>query len=186
MPWDIIYCILRFVLFDILAGMGTVKTYFGLNEGTYCSPKAISALHSFADNVSLRAYSHPDNMPLKRVISEECGIDVAHIYLGHGSGPILRLGILHILEREIRSSYSRTLKYALKMSAYPVICTSATYSKVPSGLIKLGIPLRVVPLRAEDNFALDLELLNQEIRKGDGLVYIVNPNNPTGNILITK
>ena len=52
--------------------------------------------------------------------------------------------------------------------------------------MKKGLQVRLVPLKAENNFDLDLNDLEAAIKQGDGLVYLATPNNPTGNVLVTR
>lgn len=44
----------------------------------------------------------------------------------------------------------------------------------------------LLPLGPEDGFALDLTLLEAQLSRQPGLVYLCHPNNPTGNVLVTR
>ncbi len=46
--------------------------------------------------------------------------------------------------------------------------------------------VELLPLAASDDFVLDIASLEARLEAGDGLVYLVNPNNPTGNLLIHR
>lgn len=163
-----------------------VPTYFGLNEGTYCSQKCIEVLKSFDKTSSLRCYSHQDNKPLLEAISSIYRIPVENIFLDNGSGPLLKNVIPHIIQQEIKGSLRRIARHLWDAKGYPIICTSMTYGKVPPKALARGLGVIPIPLEAEKDFRLDMGLLRKELKKRDGVVYLVNPNNPTGNILFTR
>ncbi|MED5373427.1 MAG: histidinol-phosphate transaminase [Myxococcota bacterium] len=158
----------------------------GLNDGTYCAQGAIDVLLQHNERHSLRNYSDGDNSELRRLIAEECGVTPQMVYLQNGSGPILKQVIPHLVRDSIKSSASRMLKHLTSKSGYPIITPSLTYFKVPLGAEKKGLSVRLVPLRPERDFKLDIGELEAAIKQGDGLVYLANPNNPTGNVLVTR
>ncbi len=158
----------------------------GLNDGTYAPQGAIDALQTFDSRTSLRNYSLPENDQLREVIAELDGVSADHVFLHNGSGPILKLCIPHIIRTQIKSSVGRVLKHLTSKSGYPIITGSFTYSKVPKKAMGLGLKVEMIPLDPDKGFAFDVDRLDATLRKGDGLVYITNPNNPTGNVLITR
>lgn len=158
----------------------------GLNDGTYCSPKVLDVLAGVKNNAALRNYSTNDNKPLLEIIAAECRCKPENIFLHNGSGPILKQAIPEIIRQAIKSSPIRVMKHLLTKNGYPIITPSLTYGKVPLKAMNSGLQVRLVPLRAEENFKLNLGLLTAAIDQGDGLVYLANPNNPTGNVLITR
>lgn len=158
----------------------------GLNDGTYCAQGAIDVLQQHNSRTALRNYSDGDNSELRRLIAEECGVTPQMVYLRNGSGPILKQVIPHLVRDSIKSSASRMFKHLTSKSGYPIITPSLTYFKVPLGAMKKGLQVRLVPLKAENDFKLDLKDLEAAIKKGDGLVYLATPNNPTGQVLVSR
>ena len=158
----------------------------GLNDGTYCSQRAIDVLLQHNDRTALRNYSDGDNSELREVLAKECGCRPENIYLQNGSGPILKQVLPHLIRSEIKSSAKRIVKHVVSKQGYPIITPVWTYGKVPLKAIAAGLTVRLVPLRWEEDFKLHPEELEAAIQKGDGLVYLANPNNPTGNVLIDR
>ena len=158
----------------------------GLNDGTYCSQAAIDVLLEHSTRTSLRNYSNSENSELKSLIAQECGCSPDMVYLHNGSGPILKQVLPHIIRSEIKSKASRIVKHLVSKQGYPIITPVLTYGKVPLKAIKQGLTVRLVPLLPASNYTLDIGQLEDAIKKGDGLVYIANPNNPTGNVLVSR
>jgi histidinol-phosphate/aromatic aminotransferase/cobyric acid decarboxylase-like protein len=157
----------------------------GLNDGTYCPASCVEVLERYRSRTALRNYSTAQNEGLRERIARVDGVDPDNVYLANGSGPLLKQGIPHLLKKQIRSSLGRTFHYLLTRGGYPVFTTHLTYSKVPAGLEKMRIPVRFLRVEPENRFRLDLALLRRGLEKEDGLVYLVNPNNPTGNVLFS-
>ncbi len=87
------------------------------------------------------------------------------ILLGCGSSELLRLAV------------------GLLPSDSPLVITAEpTYEAVADHALSLGIPVRRVPLNAD--FSHDLVAMERiaEAHPGPVLVYVCNPNNPTGTI----
>ena len=158
----------------------------GLNDGTRCPQSCIDVLREFNERTSLRNYSESDNRQLLDVIAEIDGVSTEHIYLANGSGPLLKQCIPYLVETAIRSSPLRIARHLLSKTGYPIITGAFTYSKVPLKAAGLGLQVELIPMRPEDGFTLDLNLLESTLKKRDGLVYLANPNNPTGNLLIDE
>ena len=158
----------------------------GLNDGTFAPQGAIDALRSFDSRTSLRNYSLPENDGLRALIGEIDGVSPDQVFLHNGSGPILKQCIPHIIKTQIKSSAGRIFKHLTSKNGFPIITPSFTYSKVPKKALELGLKVEQIPLDADDAFRLDLNLLEAAIKRNDGLVYITNPNNPTGNVQITR
>lgn len=159
---------------------------FGLNEGTYMPAACLALLQRLGagDRLALRRYGSPDNAPLRAAIAKADGVSPDHVLVREGSGPILRQVIPHLVERAIRSRPSRIVRHLVNKSGYPLVTTDFTYSKVPSGAAKVGLTLGIVPLDAR--FCLDLDALTARLARQDGLVYLANPNNPTGTVLVSR
>lgn len=100
---------------------------------------------------------------VRTALSKAHGVPDERIMLGSGSGEILRLAV------QAFCSPTRHL-----VTATPSFELPETYAGV------LGIPVRAVPLDAQ--LRIDLQAMLGEVR-GAGLVFLCNPNNPTGHVL---
>lgn len=158
----------------------------GLNDGTWAAKSAVEALQSFSGRNSLRNYTTSDNSPLIEAIASVDGVSPEHIYLANGSGPLLKQCVPHLVKSNIMASPWRMLRHVFGRNGYPIITPAMTYCKVPKGAERKNLTVRSVPLSPEDGFTLRVDDLRAELRRQDGVVYIVNPNNPTGNVLIDR
>jgi histidinol-phosphate aminotransferase len=156
-----------------------------LNHGTYCSRRCLDVLRRYDGITSLRIYPSESNTDLIETIARIHGVSAENILVDNGSGPILKTVIPFLIERNIRSSALRMIRYSLKRKAYPIFTPRFTYSKVPLGSLRHGLRCEWLPLNFETKFSLDLADMKSRLRASDGLVYLANPNNPTGNVLIT-
>lgn len=155
-----------------------------LNHGTYCSSRCSEVFERYRSRTGLRAYPEPDNRALREALAADVGVTPEHILVGNGSGPLLKTVIPHLVEREIKSSVVRSVRYLLKRRAYPLITTRLTYSKVPAAAVRAGLTCELLPLAPDNGFRLDVDELESRLTARAGLVYLCNPNNPTGNVLI--
>ncbi len=159
----------------------------GLNDGTYCPQRCIEVLSRFRDRTSLRHYTTPDNRPLREAVARECQVAPENIYLTSGSGPILKQCMTYVIDRAVRSSPIRIGRHLVNRTGYPVLTPRLTYFKVPIKAAARGLSVQFLPLEPEDDFRLDVGVLRERLqRRSDVLVYLANPNNPTGNVLITR
>ncbi len=157
-----------------------------LNHGTYCASACAAVLADKGSRTALRRYPTADNGELRRALAEDAGAKPENIVIANGSGPLLKSIIPLVVEREIRRSPLRMALHLLGRTAYPVITTDLTYSKVPEGSVRLGLRVDLLPLDPAQGFRLDVAALERRLTRGDGLVYLANPNNPTGNLLIRR
>ena len=158
----------------------------GLNDGTICPQSCIEVMQRHRSRTDLRHYTTPGNDPLRKVISEQDGVNMDNIYLANGSGPLLKQCIPHIIRQRIKSSPRRILRHLLQKNGYPIISGRLTYFKVPNKAIKQGLTVRLLPLGPENNFKLRVDDVAAELKRQDGLVYICNPNNPTGQLMMER
>lgn len=64
-----------------------------------------------------------------------------------------------------------------------VLCGEPTFSSATSDMRAQGAVLDVVPLREENNFTFSVAAFREALRPEHVLIYIDNPNNPTGQII---
>ena len=158
----------------------------GLNDGTHCPPACLEVVKQHNHDGAFRHYSQSENEPLLQVIADKDGVGTDNIYLANGSGPILKQAVPHVIRTQIKSSFGRICRHLVTKNGFPIITPWFTYSKVPAKAAGLGLTVRLMPLGPENGWKLDPEEIRKEAKRQDGLVYIVNPNNPTGNVLITR
>lgn len=104
---------------------------------------------------------------LKATIAEVNGLTPEHVLLGAGSASILQLMGLWIGQQKkdiVSAEY--TFKWLMRYAQ------------------KLGSNYIEVPLNKD--MYIDLEAIKNQITKNTGLVYVCNPNNPTGTYLPAK
>jgi len=158
----------------------------GLNDGTWSSARSVEALARFNHNNALRNYTTAENKPLIQTIAEVDKVGPENVYLANGSGPLLKQCFPYLVKRSIMASPLRIMRHLLFGNGYPIITPAMTYCKVPKGAANHKLTVRPIPLSHENNFQLSVDDLRAELRRQDGIVYIVNPNNPTGNVLIQR
>ena len=127
-----------------------------------CSPKAVAAMLEAVKTIAL--YPDGNGFELKDALSRRYGVEHARIVLGNGSNDMLELAARAFLTVGDRAVYS-----AHAFAVYPLAVQSvgATGVKVPA-----------------INFGHDLAaMLKSAIEHKAKLVFIANPNNPTGTFL---
>ncbi len=128
------------------------------------SPKAIQAMiHSLSE---IHRYPNPACYDLRKALADRFKVPVDNVITGHGSERILSV-ILRtcVLDDE------------------EVLTSEATFCGF-MGLVHLnGIKLKTVPLR---DYRFDLEAIADAVTDKTKIIYLVNPNNPTGTIYTTE
>lgn len=122
------------------------------------SPKALEAIR--AELAELTRYPDGNGFELKRRLAKRCGVTPAQVTLGNGSNDILDLVARAYLAPGLNAVFS---EYAF--AVYP-IATQA-----------VGAVGKVVPAR---DFGNDLPAMLAAIDANTRVVFIANPNNPTG------
>ena len=158
----------------------------GLNDGTYCPKACIEVLQGMSSTTDLRNYTSSENDPLLEVIARKDGVTPEHIYLANGSGPLLKQCVPALVEKGIRASPLRMARHLLSKNGYPLITAELTYFKVPLKGEKVGLQIELLPLTPASGFKLNPEHIRAALKKRPGMVYITNPNNPTGDVLIRR
>lgn len=138
------------------------------NENPFgASPLALAAMHRAVDNIGL--YPDGSGHELKTKLAALHGMEREQITLGNGSNDVLVLVAEAFLTPEFEAVVSQ---YAF--AAYP-IAVAAT-----------GATLRIVPARPiTDRMPLghDLAAMRAAVTLRTRVVFIANPNNPTGTWL---
>lgn len=125
------------------------------------SPKAVEAINRMAWNVGL----YPDGScyVLRNTVAEKLGVKPDNLTFGAGSDEVIHVIALALLERgdEVISCDPTFVQY----EAAAVLCECA-YHKVPL-----------------KNHTYDLEGIAEKLNAHTKLVFIANPNNPTGTMV---
>lgn len=122
------------------------------------SPRAMAAMRSALDKVG--RYPDGNGYELKQAISRRIGVAQDAIVLGNGSNDILELAARAFLAPGASAVFSRHA-----FAVYP-LATQA------SGATALEVPAR--------DFGHDLDAMARAVREDTRIVFIANPNNPTG------
>jgi histidinol-phosphate aminotransferase len=125
------------------------------------SPKAVAAMREQIENV----YLYPDDwgFSLRRALSEKHGVDESQIVLGAGSCELIELTVQSFagpLDEVISAQYA----FAIFEKATQVV----------------GAKNVIVP--ATPNLGHDLRAMADAVTGNTKVVFIANPNNPTGSI----
>jgi len=108
-------------------------------------------------------YPDGNGYDLKQAIAGKFGVDMGQIVLGNGSNDVLELVARTFLAPGSSAVYSR---HAFAVYALSVQSVGATHIETPA-----------------KDFAHDLDVMAAAVRDDTRIVFIANPNNPTGTFL---
>lgn len=154
--------------FDFMRTMPNDKNIIRLmaNENPWGpSKKAIDAILSSVKEGNRYAFSLIDN--LKTKIAEYENVSPDQILLSPGSSNILTGAAIY--------------NYQIGGN---IVAAEPSYSDMPDFAEEIGCEVRWVPLDSE--FKLDLDAMENNIDENTSMIYICNPNNPTGTKLKTS
>ena len=123
-----------------------------------CSPLAIKAVHD--ELLEVGRYPDGSGYKLKAKIAETFDVDMAQVTLGNGSNDILELVARTFVSPQDSVIYSQH--------------AFAVYALVTQTVGAAGIE---VPAK---NFGHDLVAMAQAVREDTRVIFLANPNNPTG------
>ena len=110
-------------------------------------------------------YAMPaDYAELENLIAKREGLTAEHVLLGSGSGELLAMA---------------GVAYGLQSGE--IVCADPTFAGLMRYAEKIGARVTRVPLN--ERFEHDLEGMHGRVNKDVRLVYVCNPNNPTGTIV---
>lgn len=125
------------------------------------SPVAIAAIEKRL--AELARYPDGNGFALKKALSARFGLDPAQITLGNGSNDVLEF-----ITRAFVAPDNEVLFSQHSFAVYPIVTQA------------VGATAVVVPAR---NWGCDLEAMAKHITDRTRVVFIANPNNPTGTWL---
>ncbi len=136
-----------------------------------CSPRVREALANTLARSDIARYPDGSGHRLKQKISSMQGIDPSRITLGNGSNDIIEL-----LGRVFLGPDRAALFSAHAFAVYPII-TQAQCAR--------AVVVPALPADAEQPFGHDLDAFARALKDNPdvALVFIANPNNPTGTWL---
>lgn len=123
-------------------------------------PSAIRAMQASFHEAAW--YPASGEQRVREALARANGVPVEQIMLGSGSGEVLKLAV------EAFCSPTKHLVTAIPTFETPTVIAQT-----------LGYPVKEVPLDAQ--LRLNLEGMLREV-SGAGLVFLCNPNNPTGHV----
>lgn len=133
----------------------------GSNENAYgTSPKAAEAIQALLGE--LNRYPDPVGLRLKRLLAAQFGLTVENFALSNGSA-----NLMAIIGREFITEGDEVIFETPSFSEYKT-----------QTLFNRGVPVSVE--LAEDDYALDLDKMYSVITDKTKMIWICNPNNPTG------
>jgi histidinol-phosphate aminotransferase len=123
--------------------------------------KALAAIQAILPELAL--YPDGSGILLKQALAKKYAVDVDQITLGNGSNEILELVARAFLTPELEVIFSQHA-----FAVYPIVTQA------------VGATAVIAPAL---NYGHDLEAMLQRVTKKTRLVFIANPNNPTGTLL---
>lgn len=137
----------------------------GSNENPRgCSPHVLKAIQQLS-NEQVSSYPIPSTHPLPQTLAKKLNIDQDMLTLSHGSDALFQLLIICFALH--RQKHILTHDYAFQ-----------TYSILAN---IFGVPLISTPLLK--NWQIDIEAMIKACNEDTALIFIANPNNPTGALL---
>ena len=123
------------------------------------SPKAKKAVEAAIGGIA----RYPDQFELIRAVAKRCGVMQSQIVLGNGSNDVLDL-IARVFLAPGRSA----------------VFAQHAFAVYPLATLSTGAELIATPAK---HYGHDLDAMRAAIRPDTRIVWIANPNNPTGNFL---
>jgi histidinol-phosphate aminotransferase len=143
--------------------MPKLKARLMANENPYgISPKAREALVQAVDKCN--HYAWMEFGQLSKLIGTQEGVDPKNIFFSPGSSDILMAAAAH---------YAK--------DGGTILTCRPTYDDLLERAERFGAKIEALPLNA--NYEYDLDAMKAKIGPNTKMVYIVNPNNPTGTIV---
>ena len=143
---------------------GSLADYYDFSANI--NPMGLSPRVRIALQQSMEAvvcYPDPDATSLKQAIAECYQVHPDNIETGNGA-----VELIYLLCRAV--------------SPERVLIPAPTFSEYAAAAGAAGLPVETIVLRKEDGFAADMELFIPKLRVRD-LLFVCNPNNPTGTVL---
>lgn len=125
------------------------------------APSAIQAINQAMKQ--LHVYPDGNATLLKKALSNHLGVSTSHLIVGNGSDEILKL-----------------IGEAYLCPGDEVVIADKTFSEYEFVARLMGADIRYVPLK---NYRHDLSAMLDAVTERTKIVFVCNPNNPTGTIV---
>lgn len=132
-----------------------------------CSPRAQKIISQQLNNLWL--YPDANAYYLKQALAEKLGLEAERFTIGNGSNDVLDMVARTFLKQGKEAIFSQ---YAFIV--YPIVTQAC------------GAEARIIPALARDSeqpYGHDLDAMLQQINEHTAVIFIANPNNPTGTWL---
>jgi histidinol-phosphate aminotransferase len=148
------------------ARFGAVLAELGSNENPLGpSPRVMDALRAAAPEEVYR-YPDPQGLALRRALGEQLGVSAGEIALGNGSHELLML-----LAQCFAGPGDEVVFSEFGFAVFPIATTAVGAQPRRAAALPVGSPMP----RGHD-----LDALAAQLGERTRLVYLANPNNPTG------
>ncbi len=124
------------------------------------SPKAQTAIRSVLDGLAL--YPDGNGFELKQALSRHLNVGMDQLVLGNGSNDVLELAARAFLAPANSAVYAQHA-----FAVYPLVVQAM-------GCAGIEVPAK--------NFGHDLDAMARAVRPDTRIVFVANPNNPTGTL----
>jgi histidinol-phosphate aminotransferase len=124
------------------------------------APNAFKAMERALKNA--HRYPAPDGYSLRKALAEKFNVTLENVFLGHGSE-----GIISVMMRTFPFDDEEALTSEGSFITFPLQAQSR------------GLKLVKAPLK---DYKIDLNAILERITPKTKLIYLANPNNPTGTI----
>ncbi|MFC3195629.1 histidinol-phosphate transaminase [Marinicella sediminis] len=131
------------------------------------SPKAMKAIEKEMDELAL--YPDGNGFELKKVLAEKHQVGMDQITLGNGSNDVLVLLAEAYLSPDVSAMYSQ---YSFAVYPIAIQAVGAIHQMIPATTWEDERPL-----------GCDLPAMKAAINEKTRMIFIANPNNPTGSFL---
>jgi len=128
-----------------------------------CSPRVAMALKGLSDK-DFFDYPDPDSSKLRMVLAKKLQVEAASIFVANGSEAIIKL-----LPQVLLNDNDEVVIPELTFPMFEIA------TKLAGG--------KVVFSKMTDEFAIDIDDIEARISKNTKLIFLCNPNNPTGQII---
>lgn len=125
------------------------------------SPKAIEAIRRSLDQ--LHRYPDPSTYDLVQAISKKYRVMAEHVICGHGTDSLLG-----------------SIAHAFAQENDEILTCEGTFIGMFVNTRKFGRKLSLVPMK---DYGFDLEGILNAINDRTKIIYLANPNNPTGTMI---
>ena len=159
-----------------------------LNNGSITPECLEEFINNYYDenHYKISQYTSKYNNLLTNYIAEINHVNSNNVFISAGSGPCLNFCIPLIFKKTYKENIFKYLR-ARTSKKYGLTTLKFTYSKVPSGAKRHGIPLNFIDIGPENDFNVKLSTISDYLHKYKSVIfYIVNPNNPDGKLKLTR